>query len=52
MSSIDFASQTVHVMTEANSSTISTHFTIQSADWYMPQGLRSRGRCASAGSGG
>ena len=37
-SSIDFASQTVQVTTEANSSPIITDFTTQSADRYMPQG--------------
>src|SRR5688572_30265884 len=45
-SSIDFASQTVHVTTDANRRPIITDFTTQSAARYMPQGVRSRGRSA------
>ena len=45
-SSIVFASQTVQVTTEANSSPIITDFTTQSAARYMPHGLRSRGNSA------
>jgi hypothetical protein len=48
ISSIDFASHTVQVITEASTSAISTPFTSESAVRYMPQGDRSRGSSAVA----
>src|SRR5262245_19511029 len=46
--SIDLASHTVQVTTEAKARPINTAFTTGSALRYMPQGLRSRGSVAVA----